>query len=129
MYGGFATTAWNFVREHLPQRRAHIGARERRPRFSCTASNRVELQRGLLLVALHLLEPIRPVHMRMELRGLGQRCATPASSRRRHDQPRPRQRAGVVVQIDADDPIERVRHDLARDPTPGASPPSPPRAA
>ena len=128
MYGGFATTAWNFVANTFFSA-ARTSERVSVARgFSSTFSKSVELQRGLHLVALHLLEPVGPVHVRMKARGVGEpRHAS--QLRRGHDEARARERAGVVVEVDADDAIERVRDDLSARPSPGASRRSPRRAA
>ena len=69
------------------------------------------LQRRLLLLLLDLLEPIGPVHVRMEARGVGELGDTRQLGGR-HDEARARECAGVVIQVDADDAFERMRDDL-----------------
>jgi hypothetical protein len=85
--------------------------------FSSTVVEEVELKRlGLLLLLLHLLEPIGPVHVRVEARGIGE-LGHARQLGGRHDEARAGERAGVVVEVDAHDALERMRDDLGAVPT------------
>jgi hypothetical protein len=98
MYGGFATTAWNFVAKTFLS--------------AARTSDRVtELHGGRRLVALDLLEAVRPVHVRVKARCVSERrharelgCS--------HDEARTSEGARVVVEVDAHHAIEGMRDDL-----------------
>ncbi|KYG04931.1 hypothetical protein BE21_43845 [Sorangium cellulosum] len=93
--------------QHRRQRRPHLRPRQARRRPSVLEEPE--------LLPLHLLQRIGPVHLRMKVSPRPE-IRLLARLERRHHEPRPRQRARIVVQIDPHHPPEHVLHDLPHRP-------------